>query len=114
MKIKRVKQDYQGLIITRNNMLVGNITLDTSKVQPEQMANFQKIGFEDVFEDVEVCDNCRQEKCSCKKALTEADALADVKGIPRPDFNKSSLEEAAEQVKEYTKPKAKTTRKPKK
>jgi len=53
MKIKRVKKEYEGLIITRNHILVGNITLNTSNVQPHQIKNFETLGFEDVFEEVE-------------------------------------------------------------
>ena len=95
MKVSRIKKDYKGLVITRNHMLVGNITFDAAKVQPEQYDNFKKIGFEDVFEEVEVCDVCKTEDCTCKKAESNSSP------------KQNSLEQAEEQVKEYSKKRTK-------
>ena len=51
MKLK-LKLQYEGMRITKNNMEHGKITFDAYSVQPEHYINFYKRGFEELFEEV--------------------------------------------------------------
>lgn len=50
--MKRIKKEYEGLIITKNHMAVGKITFIPSEVMPHQYDNFIALGFAEMFEDV--------------------------------------------------------------
>lgn len=49
----KIKQEFEGLVITRNTLLTGQITLDTNTVEERFYQNFINIGFGDIFEDIE-------------------------------------------------------------
>lgn len=53
MKSLKIKPEYQGLIITRNHMILGQITFDPFKVDPEHYINFYNNGFDYIFYEVE-------------------------------------------------------------
>lgn len=65
MKILKLKPEFEGLIITRNVFGFGNVTFDPSKATPNQYHNFKKYGFDNIFDEVEVCDNCLLQECQC-------------------------------------------------
>jgi hypothetical protein len=92
MKDLRLKKEFEGMIITRNHMLVGNVTFDSTRVDKSQYKNFQNI-FSDLFEEVELCDVCSNEGCICQKEVESLDE-------PNED-----IEIVKEQVKKYTKKK---------
>lgn len=48
----QIKQQYKGLVITRNLFNIGNVTLDTNTVEQHNYKNFYDIGFDEFFEDV--------------------------------------------------------------
>lgn len=91
MKEIRLKDEYKGMIITRNHMLVGNVTFDSTRVAPKQYANFQNI-FPDLFESVEICDVCVNENCTCLEEPKE----------DKEDYLES-FKEVKKQVRKYTK-----------
>lgn len=51
MKIYKIKNEYQGLTITKNIFPIGNITLDTNNFKQENIENYIKLGFGDIFEE---------------------------------------------------------------
>ena len=52
MKNYKIKDQYKGLIITRNVFALGQVTFDPSKVDPKDYKNYVKMGFEELFEEV--------------------------------------------------------------
>lgn len=46
----RLKQEFDGLIITRKHFVIGEITFDSNKIDPDKYENYAKSGFEDLFE----------------------------------------------------------------
>ena len=48
----RLKPQYEGLRITRNDIRVGKITFDANTVKEEHYKNYRDLGF-DIFEEVE-------------------------------------------------------------
>lgn len=91
MKEIRLKEEYKGMIITRNHILVGNVTFDSTRVAQEQYANFHNI-FPDLFELVDICDVCSSEDCICEESPKEE----------KEDYL-DSFKEVKKQVKKYTK-----------
>jgi hypothetical protein len=65
MRILTLKKQYEGLIVTKTVFGVGTITFDPNKATPKQYENFSKCGFNDLFETIEVCDDCLLENCAC-------------------------------------------------
>lgn len=104
----KLKDEFLGMIITRTRVGVGQITFDANKATQEQYENFQKYGFDDLFEEVaavseerapELFDCCNQEVCTCEKKEEkeeEKEELAD---------ELTDLDRAKEQVKNYSKKK---------
>lgn len=56
----KLKNEYKGLIITKNVFGIGNITFDETKVNPIHYDNFAKIGFEELFEEGPDPDGTKQ------------------------------------------------------
>jgi hypothetical protein len=52
MKNYKLKDEYQGLIITKKVYGIGDITFDPTKVEPKDYENYIKIGFEQLFEEI--------------------------------------------------------------
>lgn len=50
--MKKIKEQYQGLIITFFSPGIGNVTFDPSKVIPNDYPNFEKIGLDYIFEEI--------------------------------------------------------------
>lgn len=48
----KLKKEYEGLIVSRVNPMLGNVTFDTNKVDPSKYENYAKIGFEHMFEEI--------------------------------------------------------------
>jgi len=46
----RLKDEYKGVIVSRNDIKIGRITFDSNKVSEENYKNFYKLGFEYLFE----------------------------------------------------------------
>ena len=65
MKILKLKPEFEGLIITKNVFGFGNVTFDPNKATPSQYQNFKKYGFDNIFYEVEVCNNCLLQECQC-------------------------------------------------
>ena len=51
--MKKLKEEFAGLVITRNWVGIGKITFDSNVVDQDKFENFAKYGFDDLFEDVE-------------------------------------------------------------
>lgn len=51
MKYK-LKQEFQGVRVTRNHMGIGKVTFDANSVNPEHYENYVKLGFEELFEEI--------------------------------------------------------------
>lgn len=49
MKLK-LKDEYKGIIVSRNDIKLGRVTFDTNKVDEENYKNFFRLGFEYLFE----------------------------------------------------------------
>ena len=52
MKLK-IKKEMKGLVITLNNMSIGQITFDSNKVDEANYINFYNLGFSEIFEVME-------------------------------------------------------------
>lgn len=52
MERLKLKKEYEGLIITKNVLGLGQVTFDPSKVDPINYENYSKMGFEELFEKV--------------------------------------------------------------
>lgn len=98
MKELRLKDEYKGMIITRNHMLVGNVTFDSTRVAAEQYANFQNI-FPDLFESVEICDVCSNEDCICEESVE----ISEESPKEEKEDYLESFKEVKKQVRKYTK-----------
>lgn len=48
----KLKPQYEGLRITRNDIRIGKITFDANSVKPEHYQNYKNMGF-DIFDEVE-------------------------------------------------------------
>jgi len=53
MKKLKLKEEYKGVIVTRNHMKVGKVTFNANSVKEEQYINFYNLGFEELFIEVE-------------------------------------------------------------
>lgn len=60
----RVKKEYEGVIVTRNVMGLGQVTFDPSKVDERKFENYVRMGFTEMFE--EYCIYCSKSPCQCK------------------------------------------------
>ena len=47
-----LKPEFEGTIVTRNNMSVGKVTFDATKVKPEHYQNYVKLGFQELFNEI--------------------------------------------------------------
>lgn len=63
MKILRIKPQYQGLVITKNIFPIGMVTLDTNTVLSDHYIKYIDLGFQDIFETVDVCKCDKAEPC---------------------------------------------------
>ena len=52
MKKLKLKPQYEGLKITRNDIRIGKITFDANSVREEHYQNYKDLGF-DIFDEVE-------------------------------------------------------------
>lgn len=52
MKLK-IKDEFKGMIVTRNHNRVGKITFDTNRVEEDRYINFFNHGFEEMFDVVD-------------------------------------------------------------
>jgi hypothetical protein len=48
----RLKKEFEGMRITKNNLQHGKITFDAYRVLPEHYENYVKKGFEEMFEEI--------------------------------------------------------------
>jgi Mg2+ and Co2+ transporter CorA len=51
MKYK-LKEEYKGVIVTRNHMSIGKVTFDANIVKEEHYENYVKLGFDELFEEI--------------------------------------------------------------
>ena len=51
MKLK-LKKEYEGMRITKNNLEHGKITFDAYRVEPEHYENYFLRGFNELFEEI--------------------------------------------------------------
>lgn len=86
----KIKDEYRGMIISRNWVGTGKITFDANRAPEFTYVNFYKHGFEDVFDVVtsKLNDCCNKEICKCKKENKKKD---------------NSLAETIKQVEDYSK-----------
>ena len=50
MKNYKLKEEYEGVIVSRNVPGLGNVIFDPTKVEPRKFENYVKLGFEYLFE----------------------------------------------------------------
>ena len=67
MKTIKLKEKYKGIRVTRSNITIGKITFDANSVKEEHYQNYYDLGFTELFEVIEVCDNCTNGECVCNK-----------------------------------------------
>jgi hypothetical protein len=48
----KLKAEYEGIILTRTNMALGQITFDANKIKEEHFEKYVKLGFGELFEEV--------------------------------------------------------------
>lgn len=48
----KLKDEYQGVIVSRNNPVIGRVTFNSNTVDPEHYENYFKLGFEELFEEI--------------------------------------------------------------
>jgi len=69
MKKLKIKKQYEGLRVTRNDIRVGKITFDGNSVKEEHYQNYYDLGFTEIFAVIEVCDKCNNGECVCEKEV---------------------------------------------
>jgi hypothetical protein len=54
--MKKLKEQYKGLIITKKHMILGDVTFNSNTVTPDKFQNFINLGcgFEILFEDEQI------------------------------------------------------------
>jgi hypothetical protein len=54
--MKKLKQEYKGLIITKKHIVLGDVTFNSNTVTPDKFQNFIALGcgFEILFEDEQI------------------------------------------------------------
>lgn len=54
--MKKLKEEYKGLIITKKHMILGDVTFNSNIVTPDKYQNFINLGcgFEVLFENEEI------------------------------------------------------------
>lgn len=63
--MKKIKDEYKGLVITFFSPGIGNITFDPTKAKQSEFDNFSRIGLDYIFEEEQehICDeNCEHSK----------------------------------------------------
>jgi hypothetical protein len=58
----KLKPEFDGLIITRKHFIIGEITFDSNKIDPDKYENYANSGFEDLFYIEPIEDNTTTEK----------------------------------------------------
>ncbi len=53
MKTYTLKPEFKGLSIAKNIFPIGIVTLDTNIVSPEDYEKYIKLGFQDIFDEVQ-------------------------------------------------------------
>lgn len=68
MEQYKIKNEYSGLIITKNVYGLGQVTFDSSKVDPKDYKTYVKLGFEELFEKVveEVIEEIKEKRAKKK------------------------------------------------
>lgn len=76
----KLKNEYLGVVITRNKLGVGTLTFDSSNVEEAAYENYAKLGFDDLFyEEIE------PEMDSLEKVQKQ---VIDYQGVEQPKLNK--------------------------
>jgi hypothetical protein len=65
----KVKKQYEGIILTRMVLGVGEITFDPNQTSPEHYINFFNYGFDFIFE--EIVEEKKPRKNSIKSKILE-------------------------------------------
>ena len=96
MEQYKIKNEYSGLIITKNVYGLGQVTFDSSKVDPKDYKTYVKLGFEELFEKVveEVIEFIVDE---IKEVIEEVKE----KRAKKKSEKKNLLDLAKEQVEDY-------------
>ena len=47
----RLKEEYKGIIVSRNNPIIGKVTFNSNTCKPEDYKTYFKLGFEELFEE---------------------------------------------------------------
>jgi len=48
----KLKEEYKGVIVTRTNMALGQVTFDADKIKEEYFEKYVNLGFGELFEEV--------------------------------------------------------------
>ena len=48
----RLKDEYKGIIVSRNNPIIGKVTFNSNTCKPEDYKTYFRLGFEELFEKV--------------------------------------------------------------
>jgi hypothetical protein len=67
----RVKNQYEGIILTRMILGVGQITFDPNNTSKEHYINFYNLGFDFIFEEIKEETESKPRKNSIKSKILE-------------------------------------------
>ena len=48
----KLKDEYKGIIVSRNNPIIGKITFNSNTCKPEDYKTYFRLGFEELFEEI--------------------------------------------------------------
>lgn len=48
----KLKEEYKGIIVSRNNPIIGKVTFNSNTCKPEDYKTYFKLGFEELFEEI--------------------------------------------------------------
>ena len=72
MQKLKLKKEFIGITTTKKCYALGEVTFNTLTTPENAYPNYFKLdAFTSMFEYVEVCDKCNEEKCICKPAKSE-------------------------------------------
>jgi 2-phosphoglycerate kinase len=48
----RLKEEYRGVIVSRNNPIIGRVTFNANTCNPQDYKTYVRLGFEELFEEI--------------------------------------------------------------
>ena len=67
MKKLKLKPEFKGITISKMLIHLGGTAIFYPDVDEKYYRNYFQVGFQDIFYEADVCDECKHEVCECTK-----------------------------------------------